>query len=78
MTKAFEDAVKKAGIADFRLHDLRHTFATWVLRDCKDLSVVGKLLGHSDLRSTQRYAHLFDESMKESQRFAEWQVCQGD
>ena len=56
--KGFVAALKKAGIKDFRFHDLRHTFATYALMATKDIRVVQTLLGHTDVRTTQRYAHV--------------------
>lgn len=54
----------EAGLADVRLHDLRHTFASHALGAGCSLAEVGKLLGHRDLNSTQRYAHLADEAIR--------------
>lgn len=47
----------KAGVADFRIHDLRHTSATRTLRATKNLKIVQKLLNHSSLSVTEKYAH---------------------
>jgi integrase len=50
---------KKAGLPmDFRFHDLRHNFATLVLTISKDLRIVQRLLTHSKVTTTERYAHL--------------------
>jgi integrase len=51
-------AVKRAGLENFRLHDLRHSFATSLREQGCGIDLIAKLLGHSDLRMTARYAHL--------------------
>ena len=56
--KAFATACKKAGIADFHIHDLRHTFASWLVMNGIALFEVSKLLRHSSIQMTERYAHL--------------------
>ena len=54
----FKPAMKAAGIVGFRWHDLRHTFASWLIQDGVPLDRVSKLLGHKGLAMTMRYAHL--------------------
>jgi integrase len=56
--------LKSAGITDLRAHDLRHDFATIVHDGGAPLAVVGRLLGHRDLRSTARYAHPNERGMR--------------
>ena len=58
VNNAFYTALDNAGIKDFRFHDLRHTFATYALMVSKDIRAVQELLGHTDVRTTQRYAHV--------------------
>jgi integrase len=47
-----------SGVTDFKFHDLRHDLATKALRETGDLKLVQKMLGHADLRTTSRYAHV--------------------
>lgn len=58
MRYAFKYAVSRANINDFHFHDLRHTFASDLVMKGVDLYTVSKLLGHSSIEMTQRYAHL--------------------
>lgn len=58
--KPFNNAVKKAGIDDFRFHDLRHTFASHYLMSGGDLMSLKDILGHSSMKMVMRYAHLAD------------------
>ena len=53
-------ARKLAGLEDVRLHDLRHSAASFGLAGGLALEVIGKLLGHADIKTTRRYAHLAD------------------
>jgi site-specific recombinase XerD len=48
----------KAGLQGVRLHDLRHTYASVLAMQGESMTVVAKLLGHRQLRTTERYAHL--------------------
>ena len=55
---SFEDLLERAGIQDFRFHDLRHTFASWYMMNGGDLYELAKILGHSNIKMTERYAKL--------------------
>ena len=57
---------KLAGLDDVRIHDCRHTYASHAVMSGLDLYTVGRLLGHADLASTERYAHLADEHVREA------------
>lgn len=58
VTVAFIRACENAGVSDFSLHDLRHHFSATLRQNGVDLHTLQKLLGHSDPRMTDRYAHL--------------------
>lgn len=55
--RSFRGAVDKAGIEDFRFHDLRHTAATRMAEAGADAFTIMRILGHSDIRMTSRYTH---------------------
>jgi integrase len=55
---SFETLLDLAEITDFRFHDLRHTFASWYMMNGGDLYELAKILGHSNIRMTERYAKL--------------------
>lgn len=62
---------EKADIKDVRIHDLRHNFASSGASNGESLPMVGKLLGHPQIQTTQRYAHLADSPVQEaSERIA--------
>jgi integrase len=55
---SFRTILEVSGIQGFRFHDLRHTFASWYMMNGGDLYELAKILGHSNLRMTERYAKL--------------------
>ena len=63
LRRAFDSALKAAGVEDFRIHDLRHDFASKLLRRTRNLALVQKALDHSDITATVRYAHVLDEDV---------------
>jgi integrase len=63
--RSFQSACKKAKIADYRFHDLRHTFGTYALLTGRDLRVVQTLMGHSNIHTTARYTHIATERQAE-------------
>ncbi|HAT8370924.1 site-specific integrase [Legionella pneumophila serogroup 1] len=56
----FETAVKRAGITDFRWHDLRHSCASYLAMNNASLAEIAEILGHKTLQMVKRYAHLSD------------------
>ena len=63
---SFRTALERAGIHDFRFHDLRHTFASQLVMNGADLTVVRDLLGHKSMTMTLRYAHLAPRKKQEA------------
>jgi site-specific recombinase XerD len=56
--EVFEDLIEKADIENFRFHDPRHPFASWYMMNGGDLYELAKILGHSNIKMTERYAKL--------------------
>lgn len=56
----------RAGLQDVRLHDLRHSFASFLVNEGVSLYVVQALLGHANARTTQRYAHLASDTLTDA------------
>jgi integrase len=64
--KAWAAIRQAAGLGEARLHDLRHTFASHLVSRGISLHVVGRLLGHSQPRTTMRYAHIADQALRDA------------
>ena len=61
---SWHTARKKAGLSDVRVHDLRHSFASFLVNAGRSLYEVQTLLGHTQIKTTQRYAHLSTTSLR--------------
>jgi integrase len=55
---------REVGIQDVRIHDLRHSYASFLVNSGLSLPVIGKLLGHASVKTTERYAHLYDDTLR--------------
>jgi site-specific recombinase XerD len=73
---AFHRALDRSGIADFRFHDLRHTFASNLVMAGVKIEKVQKLMGHKMIAMTQRYAHLAPGYLAESVKVLDRVVAQ--
>lgn len=62
-TKAWRLGLERAGIENFRWHDLRHTWASWHIQNGTPIHILQELGGWSDIRMVQRYAHLSSEHL---------------
>jgi integrase len=64
LKRPWESVSKRAGLSGVRLHDLRHTYASFGAGGGLGLPIIGKLLGHSQAATTARYAHLDNDSLR--------------
>ncbi len=62
----FDEAVESAKLENFHFHDLRHTFATRLVQAGINLYAVKELMGHESIKTTERYAHHYPESLRPS------------
>ena len=69
MDKGWRQIKAAAELKDLRLHDLRHSFAAIGAGSGMGLPIIGALLGHTQPQTTQRYAHLAVDPLKEA---ADW------
>ena len=60
---SWNTARKRAGLSDVRIHDLRHSFASFLVNAGRTLYEVQKILGHTQIKTTQRYAHLSQDTL---------------
>ena len=66
LKRFWRSIMKSAQIEDYRIHDNRHTHASQLVSSGMSLAIVGRLLGHTNPTTTQRYAHLADDPLREA------------
>jgi integrase len=78
--KSFETILQMAGIEDFRFHDLRHTCASWNVMNGGNLYELAKILGHANIKMTERYAKLAKAHIARTGNTARemWRLMEGD
>lgn len=60
----FDEIRARAGLHDVRIHDLRHTYASNAVSSGMPIQMVGRLLGHTQIQTTMRYAHLANDPVR--------------
>ena len=73
--RAFENACRRAGIEGLTFHDLRHTFASRLVRFGVDLITVKDLLGHYSVKTTERYTHSNQEQKRNAVELLNNETC---
>lgn len=66
LRKPWRRVLEDAGLANLRLHDLRHSFASAAASSGVSIQIVGALLGHASMQSTSRYSHLYDDPLRQA------------
>lgn len=66
LRRVFAKACERAELEGLRVHDLRHSFASFAIADGASLFLIGKLLGHASSRTTERYAHLGGDPLQDA------------
>jgi len=77
LKKFWRSVLSKAGIIDYRIHDNRHTHASQLVSSGMSLAIVGHLLGHTNPMTTQRYAHIADDPLREAAEVMAEKMSQG-
>ena len=72
---SWNTARKSAGLEDVRIHDLRHSFASLLINNGRTLYEVQKILGHTQVKTTQRYAHLSQDTLRDAANAAAMSVA---
>jgi len=73
---SFTSACKRAGIADFRFHDLRHTYASHLAMRGVHIRALQERLGHKTLIMTQRYSHSAPEQLQNAVKLLDGIICE--
>jgi integrase len=63
---AWKEIISAADLAGLRLHDLRHSYASFLASAGMSLPIIGRLLGHTQSATTMRYAHLLDDPIRQA------------
>ena len=71
---SFEKCLDRSKIADFVWHDLRHTFATRTLSKGMRIEYLSKILGHSKISTTERYAHVMPSDLHDAMQAVYYKV----
>jgi integrase len=66
ISRTWKRLCRRAKLTDFRLHDLRHAYASFCASGGSSLLVIGELLGHRNAATTKRYSHLLDSPLREA------------
>ena len=66
LRRVFQKVCAEANLPGLRIHDLRHSFASFAVANGTSLFLVGKLLGHASARTTERYAHLSGDPLQDA------------
>ena len=66
LRRVFQKVCAEANLPGLRIHDLRHSFASFAVANGASLFLVGKLLGHASARTTERYAHLSGDPLQDA------------
>jgi integrase len=64
--RTWRTLTRRAGLENLRLHDLRHSFASELVSSGASLPLIGALLGHSQVQTTARYSHLYDDPLRKA------------
>jgi integrase len=63
VAEEFRKAIANLDLKEFRFHDLRHTYASWLAQAGESIQVIKELLGHSSIQTTMIYAHLSQKTL---------------